>query len=178
VGKFHFGVVICYEDTDTVLARRYVAPGPDPRADFLVNISNDGWFDGSCEHEEHLAVSRFRAIECRRSMVRAVNMGVSALIDSNGRVLKPTRHESGAPVWVYLPDQIQNRILDFPPSEWHTLKKTAGVLSAAVPIDHRFSFYALVGDWLPIACWLGIGGAAGWAIWRRRKSNAMASRAA
>ena len=53
------------------------APGDGPPVDFLVNISNDGWFDGSGEHEEHLAICRFRAIECRRSLVRAVNMGIS-----------------------------------------------------------------------------------------------------
>ena len=34
--------------------------------DFLLNISNDGWFDGTAEHDEHLAICRFRAIECRR----------------------------------------------------------------------------------------------------------------
>src|SRR5262249_17839266 len=60
VGAHHFGVLICYEDTDTELARGYVAPG-EQRADFLVNISNDGWFDGTSEHEQHLAICRFRA---------------------------------------------------------------------------------------------------------------------
>src|SRR5207302_726194 len=71
-------------------ARQYGVNHPDGRAvDFLVNISNDGWFDGSCEHEEHLALCRFRAIEARRSVARSVNMGISAIIDSNGRVQKP-----------------------------------------------------------------------------------------
>ncbi|MCI0456235.1 MAG: apolipoprotein N-acyltransferase [Gemmataceae bacterium] len=90
-GKHRFGVVICFEDTDPFLARNYgVATADGPAVDFLVNISNDGWFDGSSEHDEHLAIARFRAVETRRSVARSVNMGISAMIDGNGRVLAPT----------------------------------------------------------------------------------------
>src|SRR5205085_6225019 len=78
---YHFGVLVCYEDADAALARGLVRHGPEPPADFLVNISNDGWFMGTAEHAEHLAVSRFRAVECRRALVRAVNGGISAVID-------------------------------------------------------------------------------------------------
>ncbi len=173
LNQHHFGVLICYEDSDPFMARRYVTQTEDgPPVDFLVNISNDGWFDGSCEHEEHLAVSRFRAIECRRAMVRAVNMGISALIDSNGRVLKPTLSPATEPpVWV-MPEE-SGRIADFAVSDWHALKKTAGILKAAVPIDDRFSFYVLAGDWLPIGCWVVLLGGAGWAYWRRRQTRSL-----
>jgi apolipoprotein N-acyltransferase len=99
-----FGVVICYEDTDPSLARQYVQPTADgPAVDFLVNVSNDGWFKGSAEHEEHLAICRFRAVECRRAVARSVNMGVSAVIDGNGRLLRPTVG------YVVAPDGITNR---------------------------------------------------------------------
>jgi apolipoprotein N-acyltransferase len=64
--SYRFGVLICYEDSDADLAREYVRPGAGPAVDFLVNISNDGWFKCTREHEEHLAVSRFRAVECRK----------------------------------------------------------------------------------------------------------------
>ncbi len=84
---YTFGVVICYEDTDAERALPYV--GGSAPVDFVLNISNDGWFDGTSEHDEHLAICRFRAIECRRSVARAVNMGISALIDGNGRVVAP-----------------------------------------------------------------------------------------
>ena len=47
LGKYHFGVVICYEDTVTELAREYSLPeGDNPPVDFLLNASNDGWFAG------------------------------------------------------------------------------------------------------------------------------------
>lgn len=91
IRDFHFGSLVCYEDTDPILARQYLQDTTDGKpVDFLVNLSNDGWFHGTSEHEEHLVVSRFRAIENRRSLVRAVNLGISAVIDSSGRVLKPT----------------------------------------------------------------------------------------
>ncbi|MBX7105052.1 MAG: apolipoprotein N-acyltransferase [Gemmataceae bacterium] len=125
---FKFGVLICYEDSDSPLAREYVR-GPDP-VDFLVNISNDGWFKGTQEHEEHLAVSRFRAVECRRSLVRAVNMGVSAIVDPNGKVIA------------------------LPGKTWSDSKAISGVVTATVPIDRRTSYYVWWGDWLPWTFWL------------------------
>jgi len=133
LGAFHFGVLICYEDTDADLARQYVRPTADkPAVDFLVNISNDGWFDGTSEHEEHLAICRFRAVECRRAVARAVNMGISAVIDGNGKVT------------------------DLPGSSWEKSKKVEAVLTASVPIDHRISLYARWGDWVPAICWLSL----------------------
>jgi apolipoprotein N-acyltransferase len=169
-----FGVVICYEDTDPFLARRYLnKDGDGEPVDFLVNISNDGWFDGSSEHEQHLAVSRFRAIECRRAMVRAVNMGVSAVIDSNGRVLKPTPHresEANAKVKVWEVARERGRIAELSASEWDQFKSVSGVLKAAVPIDNRASFYTVGGDWFPIGCWIGFVGALVWTFLRRQTS--------
>jgi apolipoprotein N-acyltransferase len=101
-------------------------------------------------------------------MVRAVNMGVSALIDGNGRVLKPKLHpDTNPPVWVVEEDMLQ-RVPDLPVSEWHQFKKTAGILKATVPIDTRFSFYAATGDWLPIGCWLALLTGAAWSLARRR----------
>jgi apolipoprotein N-acyltransferase len=160
LGDYRFGALICYEDTDPFLAREYVRKGADgPPVDFLVNISNDGWFDGSSEHEEHLAVSRFRAIECRRAMVRAVNMGVSAIIDGNGRVLdtqlmNPDEVSTGE--WPPLWEASQTGVA-MPHAHWADFKKVSGVLVAIVPIDERFSLYALLGDWLARGCWLVIG---------------------
>jgi apolipoprotein N-acyltransferase len=159
LGKNHFGVVICFEDTDPILARQYVSDDQEPKVDFLVNISNDGWFKGASEHEEHLAISRFRAIECRRALVRSVNMGVSAIIDPNGRVLQPDvlktidDPDTGETRIWQLPKE-KHAILDLPPSRWKEFKKLAGVLVAELPIDHRPSLYAQWGDWLPWSCWI------------------------
>lgn len=158
IGSSRFGVLICYEDTDPYLARKYV--GAEPKVNFLVNISNDGWFDGTAEHEEHLAICRFRAVECRRAVARAVNMGVSAIVDGNGRVLKPQPVDKDHAalsngVWETQADAL-------PVSQWGRFKKVDGVFVGAVPIDSRTSLYAAWGDWLPQICWLII--AASW-LW-------------
>jgi apolipoprotein N-acyltransferase len=169
LGDYRFGMVICYEDSDPYLARQYVRAGK-PKVDFLVNTSNDGWFDGTSEHDEHLAVARFRAIECRRTLVRAVNMGISAVIDPNGRVLAPQRvgtvrgkgHE--APLWEARTENAG--VADLPLSRWGEFKKVHGVLTAVVPIDTRSSLYAAWGDWLPRLCWLGLVVGLAGTVWR------------
>jgi apolipoprotein N-acyltransferase len=181
LGEYHFGVLICFEDTDPKLARPYGVQTEDgPPADFLVNISNDGWFDGSSEHDEHLAICRFRAIECRRSVARAVNMGISALIDSNGRVLRPipcwncadkSKRAAPAVIWCAQPGVST----DLPLSEWGSFKKVRGVLVAHVPIDSRTSLYSQWGDWLPITCCVVVGVGLVWAAITRRRRRALAA---
>jgi apolipoprotein N-acyltransferase len=165
VGQYRFGVLICYEDTDPFLARDYAVQTKDgPPVDFLVNISNDGWFDGSSEHEEHLAISRFRAVESRKALVRAVNMGISAVIDGNGRVLAPVKSQAGGQeLWTVPPDAAT-----LAPGEWAQYKQVNGVLVAEVPIDRRGSLYATWGDWLPTGCWAIVLCGMAWA-WRRRR---------
>lgn len=183
LGKHTFGVLICYEDSDPFLARRYAVDDEDGApVDFLLNISNDGWFDGTSEHEEHLAVSRFRAVECRRALARSVNMGISAVIDGNGRLLKPTLvrpatkpkalpglppEEPRPAVWAILDEG--GRPPEASSSEWGRLKKIDGVLKAVIPIDRRSSLYAQLGDWLPRACWLGLAALVGVALFRRSR---------
>jgi apolipoprotein N-acyltransferase len=144
---YTFGVLICYEDTDPALARPYGGGGQEP-VDFLVNISNDGWFNGTSEHDQHLAICRFRAVECRRSVARSVNMGISAVIDSNGRVLAPELVRQ-APFCRW---EIPEGAGALPVSRWHEFKKVSGVLVATVPLDDRVSFYARQGDLFAAAC--------------------------
>lgn len=145
-GPYSFGVLICYEDTDPAMARPYVSSQP---VDFLLNLSNDGWFDGTSEHDQHLALCRFRAIETRRAIGRAVNMGISAIIDSNGRVLAPSllQEFTTIPVW-----EIPQPPDSLPPSEWHRFKQIAGVLLGNIPMDSRTSLYAQFGDAFALAC--------------------------
>ncbi len=157
------------------MARPYAGADGRPPADFLVNISNDGWFEGTSEHEEHLAICRFRALECRRAVVRSVNMGISALIDGSGRVLAPRKvaeeyvpsgvDDSKVPaaVWAVGPDSAT-----LPSGRWGEFKSVPVVLVAAVPFDGRPSLYARLGDWLPWSCWLLLGACAVASVRRRR----------
>ncbi len=155
LGGRHFGVLICYEDTVSDFARQYALPdGDKPAADFLVNTSNDGWFDGTAEHAQHLAICRFRAVEARRSVARCVNMGISAVVDPNGRVLASQQSEKVGDVRVW---QVAPGAADLPVSRWDEFKAVPGVLIVEPPIDHRVSLYARAGDWLPWGCWLAVG---------------------
>lgn len=78
------GPVICYEDILAGLLRGVGRLHPN----LLVNLTSDSWFGAGAEPWEHLALSVFGAVELRTAMVRAVNSGVSALIDPNGRLLR------------------------------------------------------------------------------------------
>jgi apolipoprotein N-acyltransferase len=77
-----FGVLICYEGIFPALTRRFVAGG----ADFLVNITNDAWYGRTGAPHQHLVQASFRAIENRVPLVRAANTGISAIVDSDGRI--------------------------------------------------------------------------------------------
>jgi apolipoprotein N-acyltransferase len=93
VGKSHltldlpglpaFAPVICYE---VIFPGAITGPGPRPR--WIVNITNDAWFGVSSGPYQHLASARLRTIEEGLPMIRAANTGVSAVIDSYGRVLE------------------------------------------------------------------------------------------
>jgi apolipoprotein N-acyltransferase len=79
---------ICFEDTVPAVCRELVWDGGRRAVDLLVNASNDGWFgDWPGPRGVHLQLARFRCIENRVPMVRAVNTGRSASIDSVGRLL-------------------------------------------------------------------------------------------
>ncbi|HLG31221.1 MAG TPA: apolipoprotein N-acyltransferase [Candidatus Brocadiales bacterium] len=80
--KYKFGVVICYEDTVAPLVREFKEAG----ADFILNITNDGWFCDSAELDQHLAIMVFRAIENRIGMAQAANTGISAFVSPIGEI--------------------------------------------------------------------------------------------
>ena len=85
-GKASLGVLICFESIFPDLARKEVANG----ANLLVNLTNDAWFGRSCASIQHLAMAVFRAVENRRSLVRAANTGISCFIDPAGRISQAT----------------------------------------------------------------------------------------
>lgn len=76
---------ICYEDLfGEELAARFAAPRSAPT--LMVNISNIGWFGDTVAIDQHLAISRLRALEFERPMIRATNTGATAVVDHRGRV--------------------------------------------------------------------------------------------
>ncbi|MFZ0035754.1 MAG: apolipoprotein N-acyltransferase [Sedimentisphaerales bacterium] len=139
---YKFGVMICYEDAVPAIARRF-ATGKEGKKniDWLVNISNDGWFvrfandkvSPSTELGQHAAICVFRAVENRLAVVRSVNTGVSCLIDTVGHIRDG--YTAGA-----LPHRAMART------------GMAGWLVDRVPIDKRTTFFSRRGQWLDFCC--------------------------
>jgi apolipoprotein N-acyltransferase len=116
---------ICYETVIPHVIRRQVlaaqAEGKEP--DVLINLTNDAWFRGSSELDMHLACGVFRAIECRKPLLIAANEGISASIDSDGRIVHQLPKRS--PGYLLLTD---------------------------IQLDDRHSLYLRFGDWVAGIC--------------------------
>lgn len=136
--RLRFVPLICYESIFPGLGRRAVAKG----ADVLVNLTNDGWYDGTSEHIQHLILSRIRSIETGRCLVRATNTGISAIIGPSGRILR------------MLPDGVRGGL----------------VAEVTSPVDTSFLRWGWLIPWILLVCALATLIAAV-ARLRRRRTN-------
>lgn len=147
--KFSYAPIICFEDTVPQLVRRVMNTKSDSgkSADVLVNMTNDGWFRGSSELDQHLISATFRCIEVRRPMVRAVNGGISAFIDSSGRIRQPEHFQ-------LMTEETATTIAEFKevasmidPETGKRYRQVSAMLCAQVPLDGRSTIYVKWGDW-------------------------------
>jgi apolipoprotein N-acyltransferase len=74
--------LICSE----ALSARHVIEGARLGSALILNVGSDGWFGPYGEPQFHLAISRLRSVETRRTQIRAANTGISALILPNGEI--------------------------------------------------------------------------------------------
>ena len=100
IAGLKLGETICYEDSYAV---EQLAVLRD--ADVLVNVSNDAWYGDSSAPHQHLQITRMRAIEAGRYMMRATNNGVSAIIGPDGRVLVRSRQ--------FVPEVIKGEVVPY-----------------------------------------------------------------
>ncbi len=148
-GQWRYAPLICFEDTVPHLVRQVInVSGQEGKpADVLVNLTNDGWFHGSSELDQHLITARFRCIETRTPMVRAVNAGISAIVDGDGLVVEPE-------VFIDLDGLAEGpprkSIRDPKTGRFHRQLNCA--LISPVPLDPRNSLYVRWGDWFASIC--------------------------
>ncbi|MDR2864545.1 MAG: apolipoprotein N-acyltransferase [Spirochaetaceae bacterium] len=131
---FSFSTPICFEDGFGDISRDFTRNG----AECLVNMSNDAWAHSLSAQMQHLAMSVFRAVENRRSVLRSTTSGQSCGIDPNGRILAMAE------------------------------PFTETSLTVALPLNDTESFYTIHGDFLPriflisglvmLICGLGVKG--------------------
>lgn len=79
-----FSPLICYE----VIFPDDVLPKRGSRAQWMVNVTNDGWYGNSAGPHQHFAQTRMRAIEEGVPLIRSANTGISGIIDSYGRTIR------------------------------------------------------------------------------------------
>ncbi len=120
--------LICFEDVFPHLVREYAGP----ETDFLLNLTNDGWFRESAAHWQHAANAVFRAVENGLPLVRCANNGLTCWIDAVGGM-----HE----VYFGTSGDIYGR----------------GFKTARIPLrpggqPRPPTFYGRHGDWLGWAC--------------------------
>ncbi len=125
--SFRFATPICYEGTVADLCRSFVLPENQPKIDFLLNVSNDGWFNASWELSQHLVCYVFRAVENRVPIARAVNTGISGFVDSTGRLHDLVTQDS-------------------------RIRGVAGFACARLRIDPRITIYSQTGDFFALLC--------------------------
>jgi apolipoprotein N-acyltransferase len=162
---------ICYEGVFDRVCRAMVMQDGRKQVDVLANLSNDGWFvrgrQGTTEQPQHLSQYVFRAIESRVPVVRAVNTGISASIDSQGRILADVRQYDMRVM------AAGTLILD------GKLGSDGQYLPAHGPrvlVDSRVSVYSQVGDVFAQVVSLGAIVLVGWMLWKRKASPKEVSR--
>ncbi len=81
-GDIRAGVLICFESIFADIGRGWVNSG----ANVLINLTNDAWYGKSSAPYQSWAMTVYRAVETRRSMVRSANTGISGLVDPFGKI--------------------------------------------------------------------------------------------
>ena len=85
---------ICYESVYGAYVGEYVKLG----ADVIFVVTNDGWWDRTPGHRQHLKLATLRAIEHRRPVARSANTGISCFINQRGDILQPTQYDEATAI--------------------------------------------------------------------------------
>ena len=113
-----FGTPICWENMFPDMFRFFVAEG----AQFMISVTNEGFFGNTSAPYQTLAMNAFRAVENRVAIVRANTTGVSCFINPNGKIIERVRGSNGNDLFV------------------------SGFLIGDIPLSNIRTFYTFYGD--------------------------------
>lgn len=99
-----FGPLICYE---IIFPSEVV--NKDNRPQWLINVTNDGWYGDSMGPYQHLVTTQLRAVEEGLTVARVANTGISALISYTGEILASLPLNKSGNLDVYLPRNISTK---------------------------------------------------------------------
>ena len=153
---YRIAPMICFEDTVPHLVRRMASQtdAEGHKCDVLVNLTNDAWFHGSSELDQHLITAAFRCVETRTPLVRSVNGGISAFIDGNGRVREPDQILVMKEPFDGLTPELSRVEGMRDPDSGSWRRQFSGIVFGQVPLDPRSSSYLRFGDWFAGLCLL------------------------
>lgn len=106
--------IICYESIYGEYVGDYVKNG----ANLLAIITNDGWWNNTEGHRQHLSYAKLRSIETRKNIVRSANTGISSIINYKGEVIKTVGYEK------------------------------EGLINHNVGLNNKITFYTIYGDFI------------------------------
>jgi apolipoprotein N-acyltransferase len=118
-----FGAPICWEGLFSDLFRRFVKAG----ANFMVNVTNEGYTGRSAAPYQTLAMTVFRAVENRVVVLRAATTGISCFIAPDGAIIRRIQDQKGNDLFV------------------------SGIMVRNVPLYHAGTSYTMHGDWFAFA---------------------------
>ncbi|MDQ3141191.1 MAG: apolipoprotein N-acyltransferase [Bacteroidota bacterium] len=91
-GKYRVAPVICYESIYGNFIKGFIENG----AQAIFIMTNDGWWDNTPGHIQHLLFGALRAIEFRKPIARSANTGISCVIDQKGMIHQATKYNEQA----------------------------------------------------------------------------------
>ena len=113
-GEITISPLICFDIAFSETVRK-----SNISSNFIINVSNDTWFGKSMGPYQHLAITRIRAIENNKWIIRATNDGISAIITNNGTIV----------------DKIDKNI--------------SGVINSGINFTSKRSLYNIFGHYIP-----------------------------
>ena len=129
--EIKIGGLVCIESIYPIFTSIFVEKG----AEFIAVVTNDSWYGDTSGPYQHKEMSVIRAVENKRSVVRAANGGISCLIDPLGRTIAETKMY--AKDYLVVDVQLNSELTFYTKHPW-IIPVTASVISIMIVLVSIF----------------------------------------